>query len=401
MDRYMMISSDCHAGPPWDVFRGYLDPQYREDYDRWVAAYVAAGTLTGGIKIDPHGKARREGFTGEEAVKSGGVNGAWDPEIRARELDREGVVAEVIFPDGQNRNNLPFGILGAQSAIDDGYSHEASLAAAKAHNRWLAEFCSAHPERHAGVAVILPHDVDEAVKEIEWAEKAGLYGGILLKGLSQLTNDTESFWHHPRYEPIWSACEELRLPVQTHVGGKTPNYGELPGTRWINSVEVFWITRRPVWFLIWGGVLERHPNLKVVVAEAGGSWVSDTFELLDHLYDVRNPEAARELLPLKPSEYWSRQCFIAASPPAGRSEILLRDRIGVGNIMWGSDYPHIEGTWPRSHERLTEMFAGVPRSEVRRIVGETAAEVYRFDAEKLRDIASRIGPAVSELGAPG
>ena len=394
MDRYIMISSDCHAGATPDMYRSYVDPQYRSEYDRWLEAARVA-SQSGSIKVDTAGAKRREWFAEQESVKTGGLHGAWDPGVRIRELDREGIAGEVVFADGQNKNHPPFGVGFAAPRME--VPLELRQAGCRAHNRWLADFCAANPERHAGVALIAVDDPQEAVKEITRARKAGLRGGIMLPALTLWTDDPEKFWNHPRYEPIWAACADLSMPVHTHAAGPTLNYGDLPGARWILTTEVYLTTYRLLWFLLWPGVLERHPKLNVVITEAGGGMIPYLLQLFDYLAEERNVEMLRQLIKLKPSEYWARQCFIGASPPADRPEVEARHALGVRSIMWGSDYPHIEGTWPKSHERLQKMFAAVPEDEVSDMLGGNAAKLYGFDVEKLAPITQRIGPKVDSL----
>jgi predicted TIM-barrel fold metal-dependent hydrolase len=153
-----------------------------------------------------------------------------------------------------------------------------------------------------------------------------------------------------------------------------------------------------VWQLIWSGVLERHPGLKVVMTEVMGAWAPFELQYWEYLYDARNPELIRKALPLRPGEYWARQCFVGSSPPAGRAEIEARHTIGVDKLMWGSDYPHPDGAWPQSRQRISEMFAGVPIPEVRLMLGETACRVYPFDRSVLRRIANRVGLSPASIG---
>src|SRR5262249_36768015 len=160
-----------------------------------------------------------------------------------------------------------------------------------------------------------------------------------LPALGLPTVDQEEFWFHPRYEPIWSVCEELDIPVQTHASSSSVMYGDFPGSRWVASAEAYWTARRPLWFLILSGVLERHPGLRLVATEAGGADTPYIINLFDYFYTAKNPEELQKILPRRPSEYWYRQCAVGASPNAGRLEVDDRHRIGVHNILWGSDYP--------------------------------------------------------------
>jgi predicted TIM-barrel fold metal-dependent hydrolase len=391
-DRYTVVSSDGHAGAPWADYRPYIDPQHRSDFDDWLAIMRSAESLIGGSRVDLRGKAIRDAFAAEAAVREGGVEGAWDAGIRARELDRDGVAGEVVFPDGLNQNAIPFVGMGSLDPAVSGHAYELRLAGARAYNRWLVDLCAANPGRHAGIATIPFDDVPTAVRELHWAREAGLFGGILLPGLPLTTNDPQWMLHHPRYEPIWDACEELGAPVNIHSTGAGADYGDYPASRWVHSTEAYWASRRAVWHLLWSGVLQRHPGLKVVMTEVMGGWVPFELQYWEYLYDARNPELIREQLPLRPSEYWHRQCFVGASPPAGRLEVENRHVIGVDNILWGSDYPHPDGTWPRSRERMGEMFAGVPDAETRQMLGENAMRIYDFDPDLLRAHATRVGP---------
>ena len=406
MERYLAISSDCHCGPLPSVMREHLDPKYRAQYDEAIAAEQAtrkqSTSLLGGDKVDVWGKTARGVYDAAEAVTSGGGDGVWNPEVRARELDRDGVAGEIVFPGpGGNQPDKvgsPFnGGMGFTTAAAAKTPYELRFAGAQAYNRWLAEFLSYQPERHAGVTLVPVDDVSAAVAELKRARKSGLFGGLFLPVLGLPTTDSEAFWHHPRYEPIWDTLEELDVPVQTHSISPGVEYGDMTGTRWITSAEAYWTARRPLSMLVLSGILERHPRLRFVITEAGGADIPYMLNVFDYFYTAKNPDELRKILPMKPSEYWFRQCAIGASPHGGRMEVDYRHSIGVRNIMWGSDYPHREGSWPYSTQRMKAMFAGVPEDEASLMLGENAVRIYNFDHKKLRSIADGIGPKVSEF----
>jgi predicted TIM-barrel fold metal-dependent hydrolase len=261
-----------------------------------------------------------------------------------------------------------------------------------AYNRWLADFCSVHPERHAGIAIVPFLDTDEAVREIRWAKEAGLKGGILLPGMNQKTR-----YNDPRYEPIWSALEDLRMPVNVHGGIELPDYGPDGDAMLLMQEEVMFFSHRPLWWLLWSGVFERHPRLLFVLTEQMADWVPRTLHELDGRYE--SSSVARRALPLKPSEYWARQCYVGATFMS-RAEGEMRREIGLGNILWGSDYPHPEGSWPYTLASLRNAYAGLPTGEVRLMVGQNAASVYGFDVAKLASVAARVGPRVDEVARP-
>ena len=399
MRRYLMISSDTHANPTTEQYRACLDPEHREAYDAFADATVRSRGVAhvfnvGGTEIDPFGVSVRAQW--DKAMQESQTSAASSQaEVRMPELDREGVVGEVIFPVSQAPGEAPL-LAGLSPAV--GQTHALVVAGARAYNRWLADFCRQNRARSAGVAVMPPlTDVAAVVEEIRWAAKAGLRGGIMLSAMSLTNTDPELFLSHPRFEPVWAACEDLNMPLNCHVGAMPLDYGGSQGALWIYAHDNAAANHRAFWFLLWSGVFERHPRLKWVITENGGTWAVFALQRAEAAYEHRNPEAARAILPMRPSEYWARQCFVGASPPSGRGEVEARAILGTQNIMWGSDYPHREGTWPMTRQRLHNMFSGIPEAEVRDMVGLNAARVYGFDVAELEPVAQRIGPRPEEF----
>ena len=384
-ERYLVISSDCHAGLPPERYRDFLDPQYREAFDAALP-----------IQLEETRKAAKKFLVDEVNTQwregqEKALTGAWDHEQRVQVMDEDGIAGEVIFPDGITEMNMPpFG--AGLSLPTDGIVPELQWAGARAHNRWLAEFCQMAPERRAGVALVpICWDVGEAVKEIAWAKAHGLRGILIPSRWGKC-----DAYHHPKYEPIWSACEELAMVVHLHSGAAPmEDYGEHLGMMGIYVTEVIWWSVRPLWFLIWGGVFERHPRLKLAITESTAIWVPETLALMDQRYSETHFSAKlgdyRSHLSRKPSEYFHRNVFVGASCMA-RREVELRHEIGLENILWGSDYPHPEGTWPGTRRHLLETFRGVPGDELALILGGNAARVYNFDLGKLAPLVARIGP---------
>ena len=177
------------------------------------------------------------------------------------------------------------------------------------------------------------------------------------------------------------------------MGSATPDYGELPGSGAIFAYESLWLSHRPLWFMIWGGVFERNPDLRMVFAEQGADWVPDTMRIMDNMY-LYMFQHEKQRLSLRPSDYWKKHCYVQAMF-LSRREARMRDKIGVANMMWGSDYPHYEGSWPRSKEMVARALEDVPELDRRAILSENAARVYGFDLAKLDEIGSRVGPEIS------
>ena len=396
MDRYLVISADGHAGPPAEVYRDYLDPSFRKRFDehqRATEEMRAAFSSSSGTRSDF--EAQWEADTGGD----GGLTAAYDSDARNAVLDDEGVAAEVLFPDadvlGTGRvASSPFGtgLAGASGDVEE------AIAGSRAHNRWLGDIVAQEPRRRNGVAVvpaIIP-DMDQVLALVREAKELG-HGGILVP--------TRWFdrpaYHDMWYEPLWTLAEELELVVHTHSGAGPTDIGMGPGMLPIYASEAGWWAARPLGVLIWGGVFERHPNLKYAMAENGAWWVPDQIRKMDEKWigghNTRKfGNAFRETLSMKPSDYLDRNCFFAVSSPQV-DDMERRGLVGIGNMMWGNDLPHPEGTFPFTRYWIRERFHDVDRDEARRILGENAAEVYGVDIERLQPLADRIGPTFEQV----
>jgi predicted TIM-barrel fold metal-dependent hydrolase len=378
--RYTLISADCHAGGNMETYRGYLESTYLEDFDRWRGAYS-----------NPF-----------RDLQGGGRTRNWDSERRNAELEADGVVGEVVFPNTVPPF-FPTGALIARPPTPDEY--ELRLAGIRAHNRWLAEWCGEHPARRAGVGQIFLNDVDDAIADVRFAKEHGLRGGVLLPAVPDDTKHIKPLYA-PDYDPLWAACQELDVVVNHHSGGGTPDYGAYPaaGLLWIAETSFF--SRRALTHLLLGGVFERFPRLRFVLTEQGASWVPPTLAQLDGIHAQTKVGRIGELkfspdevLPRRPSEYFARNCWVGASFPSP-VEAASRHAIGVDRFMWGSDYPHHESTYPYTREGLRRSFAGTEPGELQRVLGGNAAAVYGFDLETLAPLAERVGPTVEELTVP-
>src|SRR3954447_18877443 len=392
MTKYLVISSDGHAGPPAAVYREYLDPGFREKFDEHQA------TLEAGRMVNTDFVKEWDSETGDLELKA-----AFDPDVRNEILDQEGVAAEVLFPDadvlGTGRTaSSPFGSGLASGA---GITDPAQIfAGARAHNRWLADFVKQSAHRRIGVAVVpITAGVEESVAEVHAVADLGLKGVMI---------PTRWFdrpaYHEPVYDPFWAACAETGLVVHTHSGAGPADYALGPGFVSIYANEAWWWAARPLWVLLLSGVFERHPNLRYSIAENGAWWLPDLVKRMDEkwvgAHNTRKFGQVFKLeLSMKPSEYIDRNVFLAASTP-GVDEIERRHEIGIGNLLWGNDLPHPEGTYPHTRRWINERFAAVPEDEARLVLGETAVDLYGLDRSRLQDIADRIGLTTDEVHVP-
>jgi predicted TIM-barrel fold metal-dependent hydrolase len=373
-DRLIVVSSDCHAGLPIADYKPYLESKYHEIMDMAVPI-----TLEMLEKAEASFLIKEINDEWRAPIKQQ-LTGAWDYQERLKMLAGDGIAAEVIFPDGITENNTPpFGAglgLSPREQVP-----ELQWAGAMAHNRWLAEFCANDPARHIGVASIpLLWDVQQAVDAVRWCVDNGLTSVMI----PTLWEEHDAY-HHLKYDPFWEVCEDLGVIIHFHSGpaphpeyfGATwpqeDNSSQLPGAMGVYVSEVMWWLYRPLTFMIWGGVFERYPKLKVVMTEGGTIFMLPPWlRLLDHNYtDVQFSAKLgdfRSHLSMKPSEYFNRNINVGASC-IPRADIELRGLIGVENMMWGSDYPHPEGTWPNTGQYHKDVFTGIPEDDGRKILG--------------------------------
>ena len=380
-EHYTVISADCHAGGSHAMYREYLDPEYRDDFDAWRNKY-------------------KNPF---RDLQDGGRVRNWDDDRRIGDLEQDGIVGEVVFPNTVPPF-FPNFVLFARPPKPDEYEHR--LAGIRAHNRWLADFCGRHPERRAGIGQIILNDLDDAIADVHWIKEHGLRGGVLFSAIAPDVDYVKPLYD-PAYDRLWKVCEDLGVPVNSHGGTGLPDYGKYPAAALLFITEVSFYSQRPFVQLLFSGVFERFPELKFVMTEMGCAWLPPMLRRFDAtLAQIRKTGRTGEMrysdehiLPLSATEYFRRNCWVGVSQP-GPDDAAARYDIGLDRFMWGSDYPHDEGTFPFTREHLRQLFHDTDEREMRAILAGNAAELYEFDLEKLAPFAAQAGPTVAELHEP-
>jgi predicted TIM-barrel fold metal-dependent hydrolase len=380
-DHYTIISADCHAGANHETYRQYLDPAYLDDFDAWRGKY-------------------KNPF---RDLQDGGRVRNWDNERRISDLERDGIVGEVVFPNTVPPF-FPSFVLFARPPKPGEYEHR--LAGIRAHNRWLADWCAEHAHRRAGIGQVFLNDVDDAIDDAKWIKEHGLRGGILISAIPPDV-DYVSPLYDPKYDRLWKVCEDLEIPINAHGGTGAPNYGRYPVANLLFITEVSFYSQRPFVQFILSGVFERFPRLTFVMTEQGCAWIPPTLRRLDAVIDqIRKTGRTGELaysdehkLPRLASEYFAQSCYVGVSQP-GKEDAAARYEIGLDHFMWGSDYPHDEGTAPYTREHLRQLFSDSDPVELQQLLAGNAARVYGFDLDALAPLAATAGPTVEELATP-
>jgi Amidohydrolase len=314
-ERALIISSDGHASAQMEDYRPYLPPEYLDEFDAFYGVYKEKGSRNFEPKnLVPRLDQEVVDDWVDNVLDAGRTAGLSDPGERISEMESQGVVAEIVFPDF----GLPFELYSPQLAVSLGFTctDEQVEAGNWAYNRWLADFCSLAPDRFAGMAVMSFSDVNATLNEIRWAKKVGLRGVVLPSFDESIPLFDE------RFEPVWSLLEDLEMPVNSHIGissttKRVPAAAAMSKVsnsacaRPIFGAQFFFFCQQILNQMIWGGVLQRHPKLQVVFTEVGSGWVIDALEGMDYSYEgsfLRRD--IRDLLELKPSEYFQRQCHL-------------------------------------------------------------------------------------------
>lgn len=380
-DRYTIISSDCHAGGSHEQYREFLAPEFREDFDAWRGEYRNPFRDLGDVR-----KLRN-----------------WDDDLRNGQQEEDGVVAEVVFPNTVPPF-FPSFVLFAGPPEPEHYAHR--RAGIQAHNRWLVEWCNRFPERRAGIGQIFINNIDDAIEDATWIAEHGLRGGVLLPNVAP-----DATWvkplSHPDYDRLWSALEDLDIPVNVHGGTGVPSYAGQPSALVLFLHEVPFYAQRPLTHMLLSGVFERHPRLKLVITESGASWLPPLLEKLDGMLEkIRSTGETGELrfgadavLPRSATEYAQQNLWLGISQP-DRADIAVKDILGADRLMWGSDYPHDEGTCPFTVEGLRALMHDLPSEQVYQLVCANAAALYNFDLTALAPLGDTFGPTVEQLAEP-
>jgi predicted TIM-barrel fold metal-dependent hydrolase len=250
-------------------------------------------------------------------------------------------------------------------------------ACCRAYNDWLAEFCAADPDRLKGVPMVSLDDVQEAIRELDRVRMPGLVGAMI-----PTAAPPDSRYDDPRYEPLWEAAAGLGVPLSFHVGanrvgagGADPDLAKIRPTYF--TVCDVWV-RESIADMIFAGVFDRHVDLRVGTVEHNLGWIPYFLDQLDYTYFQRqgNRTYYRFQTVERPSDFFRRNVFCSFQDDA--LGVQERHTIGLDGLMWGSDYPHTESTFPRSRQIMADRLRDVSPDERDRIVYGNAARLYGF-----------------------
>jgi predicted TIM-barrel fold metal-dependent hydrolase len=317
-----------------------------------------------------------------------------DLERRRRDMAREGVDAQVIFP------NIALDGGGAESPS------EFTRVFARAYNDYVTDVFSPEPQRFKPAAMLPTDAIEDTLAEANRALAAG-FATFFLPCVVPWQPYRLKVW-----EPLWSLAEEAGVPVTFHVfsgnlsfGGEFGDVSNMTDERraragapgrenrkhaeQLDTVAGMAAGMAPILELTSSAVLERHPGLRFVITESECGWLAWTLQAMDQMH--RRRHLYRKDLPLRPSEYFKRQGFVTITDdPVALNNLEF---VGADRLLWGNDYPHDEGTWPESQAMIDAIRAAMPPQSAQQVLAGNAAELYGFDLDYLAAHKSLIRPA--------
>jgi predicted TIM-barrel fold metal-dependent hydrolase len=364
------ISADSHITEPPNCYTDYIDPKWRNKAPRMenVEGFGATFVIEGLKDPIPMALIAAAGKDPKE-LKMGGADfhslwrSGWDPKYRVADQDKDGVGAEVIYPSvGMMLCNHP--------------DYDLKHACFQAYNRWLQEYCAEDPKRLIGLAQTAMRSPADGVKELQTIKEMG-FKGVMMPGIPQGPDYDDHNW-----DSVWHAAIELELPLSFHIlTSRTDSVGSITqGSRGpkINSfMSIIRGNQDIIGMLIFSGVFDRHPQLKIVCAEADAGWVPHYMYRMDHAYKRHRYWMKAPPLERMPSEYFRDNVY--ATFQDDFVAFQTRDMCNINRLMWASDFPHSDSTWPWSQDILAEQTKGLKEQERNLICHDNVRELYKLD----------------------
>jgi len=354
-----LVSADSHVNPPATMWAEHLPARFRDLAPRVERTDEGDFEVFEGVRKPVLGINAMAGKKPEEYSlmirrledqRAGG----YDPGARLEDMDADGVRAEVIYGGGPLRSQ----------------NDELRLASFAAYNDWLAGFCSQDPKRLLGIAYLPCNSPEMAIAEAKRSAGLGLRGCVITRF------PDEGEWFDPEWDGLWQTILDAGWAVAIHVGGKDRKQAmpRLDATSFMSDLLMSkYAMSEAVSRFVLSGLLARYPDLNVVSVEGQLGWLPFTQYYLDHVWEKHRFWTKSELTE-RPSFYFQRQVYATfMEDPVGLRE---REHIGIDNIMWASDYPHSETTWPNSSKLTEEWTSDFPEEQRKKILFGNAERLY-------------------------
>jgi predicted TIM-barrel fold metal-dependent hydrolase len=366
---YNVIDADGHILEPLSLWTDYMDPAFRDRAPRLVRDAEGKERLV--IEEKTLGSKKGMGALGAVGARDGtvvddtmeyaqGRKGGFDPHARIPDMDQDGIDAAFLYPS---------------IGLFCGAIEEPALAGAvaRAYNRWLADYCKPYPDRLFGVAMLPMQSVDLAIEEMQFARRELGFRGAFIRPNPYGNKMID----HADYDRFWATAADLDIAVGFHEGAGSgmPQVGidrfEGRGARHIitHTMEMMLAALA----VIWGGVCERHPKVRIGFLECGGGWIAPWLDRMDRHFDDKGFNDSG--LSTRPSELFQRNCWIAFEPVEGCLRPLV-DYVGANKILWATDYPHPDGFFPGAPQMVRNLLGNAPAATVKQVMADSARSFY-------------------------
>ena len=367
---YKIFDSDMHIMEPADLWQRYIDTKYGDIAPKgrtsdnvrdlgisWPAGQTAASRITHGTPHKGHNYDRNQGTYADHSARG------WAPEVQLEAMDAEGLDIAVLYP------SRGLSVL-TQPDMDPGFAD----AIARGYNDWLSDFCKPDPVRLLGAGMLSPYDVDLAIAEARRVSKMGFRAVFMRSNMV-----TAKPWHDPSFDPLWSVLEELDLPLGFHEASGSAF--QQPGDEFDPNFMLRRVYAQPMTQMLavgsfcGGGILERHPKLRVAFLEANCSWLPWLLWRLDEGYE-READIFVPELNMAPTDYFKRQCWVSVEPDETPARYTIAE-LGADQIVFSTDYPHGDSRWPDSVDAFLEL--PLSDEEKRKILWDNCARFYAME----------------------
>jgi predicted TIM-barrel fold metal-dependent hydrolase len=369
--KYRPISADSHVTEHPSMYIDHIDPAFRDRAPTLQRTPAGDMLIVEGMDAPIHyGMVAAAGRDPKDIQVKYNLfeelhRGGWDPKARLKDQDADGVIAEIIYPSlGMIVSRMP--------------DPELQSACMKAYNRWLTEYCAAAPDRLFGVGQTAVVSVESAIEDVKKIKEQGFYG-IYMNGMPW----TEEDYDDEVFDPLWATCVELELPICFHVFGrinkKGGNASSMPfrGKHKVNGWNaVVRDNQDLIGMFIFGSVFERHPDLKLVCVEADAGWAPHFMFRMDHMYMRHRYWQKAPPLQKLPSDYFKQNIWLTFQDDyvAFRTVDLMNER----RLMWASDFPHGDSTWPWSHALLEQQTHSLTEEQKHLILHQNVVDLFKL-----------------------
>jgi len=359
-----IISADSHITEPPNTYTDRIDHKYKDtaphmihdeklgdvfivkDFPRPINVALAAAAGKDASEL------RTIGAKFDEMHRGG-----WDPNARMADQDRDGVAAEVIYPT-------------VGMVLCNHRDFDYKKACFDAYNLWISDYCSAHPDRLIGCGQTAMRSVEEGIADLRKMKDLGLKG-VMMPG-----NPAVEDYDSPVYAPFYEAAIDLQMPLSFHILTSGSDNFQTRGPKLNSFMSIIRGCQDIIGTFVLGGVFERHPKLKVICVEADAGWVPHYMYRMDHAYDRHRYWLPAGTLSKMPSEYFRENVYTTFQDD--HVAFQVRDLCNIKRLMWASDFPHSDSTWPWSQDVISKHTVGMTADEKNLVLHDNVAELYHL-----------------------